>query len=203
MNDPNNELGKFPDGLRAAIKSALDSGERIVWVGRPHPRHYVVQTIPLLLFAVPFTLIPAMMIAPDVGLHIPGVSLGENQSGWFAVPFLIIGVGLLATPFWAVRIARRTGYVLTDRRAIIFDGVRPWTIYTFLHDRLRNLNRTERRDGSGNLIFLKSVEQNSPGNPEPTERGFMAIPNVKQVEELVRRLVEEHGHADPAMPKGP
>jgi hypothetical protein len=197
MNDPNSELVRFPGALRTAIESELDSDERIAWVGRPSPRPFVVDTILLLILAVPFTLFPVIMIAAAAGFKIPGVNVAANQSAWFGVPFLLVGLVLLSTPYRAVRIARRTGYVLTDRRAIIFDGGRRRTIHTFLPDRMRNLTRTERRDGSGGLIFLRSIEHDHSGEIEAAKHGFLAIPEVKQVEALVRRLVEEHGRAKP------
>jgi hypothetical protein len=192
MNDPNAELARLPEGLRKRIESELDVGERITWVGRPGARVSILQSIPLLVFAIPFTLFPAVMIALELGLHIPGVRLGENQSGWFGVPFLLVGLALFYVPVWGRRVAQRTAYVVTDRRGMIFDGVRPDRVYIFLPDQLRNLARTERRNGSGDLIFPQPAAGDSSGKEFPAKLGFEAIPNVRHVEELVRNLVAEH-----------
>ena len=201
MNDPNSELGRFPASLRKRITSELDSGERIAWVGRPHARAYVIPTIALLVFSVPFTVAAVLWMLVAAGFEVPGFEIHPNNlSPWFGLPFLAIGVLLDCTPFWAVWIAHRTGYVLTDRRAIIFNGMYTGTVHTFLPDRLRNLTRKERRDGSGDLLFLRPTwidDDERVGEDRTAERGFEAIPDVKQVEDLVRRLVEAHGRDRP------
>jgi hypothetical protein len=193
MNDPNFELERFPPTLRAKIESELESDEPIVWVGRHNARPYVLQTMLLLVFAVPFTAFAVAWTAEVAGIDVPNFNVPDGFKAWYGIPFILIGLGLCCTPFWAVWIARRTAYVLTDRRAIVFDGLRPYAIRTFLPDRLRDLSRTERSDGSGNLVFLRRPERDSEGDRRLVDYGFMAIPDVKQVEELVRRLVEEHG----------
>jgi hypothetical protein len=37
----------------------------------------------------------------------------------FGVPFVLIGLGMLAAPYWMRRKAQNTVYALTDKRALI------------------------------------------------------------------------------------
>jgi len=201
MNDLNSELDRFPESLRKRITSELDSGERIAWVGRPHARAYVIPTIALLVFSVPFTIGAVLWMLVAAGIEVPRFDIHpKNLSPWFGLPFVLVGLALDCTPFWAARIARHTGYVLTDRRAIIFNGMYTGTVHTFLPDRLRNLTRKQRRDGSGDLLFMRPTgidDDERVGEDRTAERGFEAIPDVKQVEDLVRRLVDEYGRKSP------
>ena len=40
----------------------------------------------------------------------------------FGLPFVMVGVGMLSSPFWLRRRAKRTCYALTDRRAILWEA---------------------------------------------------------------------------------
>ena len=79
----------------------------------------------------------------------------------FGIPFVLIGFGMLSSPYWTMRKARRTAYVLTTARAIIFDGGFSTTIRSFGPDRLTDLRRKQRADGSGDVIFERKLSYDS------------------------------------------
>ena len=57
---------------------------------------------------------------------------------------------------------------------------------------LGHVSRTERADGSGDLVFeeITTYASNSNGGGwQTTRRGFMGIDRVRDVEELVRRTL--------------
>jgi hypothetical protein len=110
------------------------------------------------------------------------------------LPFLAVGIGLIASPIWLRSMARRTLYALTDRRALIWQP--GWfgsaTVRSYTAAGLGHISRRERRDGSGDLVFEEfttySHGSNGPSS-HTTRRGFLAINNVREVEELVRRTL--------------
>jgi hypothetical protein len=110
----------------------------------------------------------------------------------FGVPFILIGLGMLSSPYWLARKAKNTCYILTDRRAIIVDGgvFGSRTIHSFQPERLTAMSRTERKDGSGDLVFEQFTTRQGSGHTT-TRRGFIAIDNVRDVEELVNQMVNE------------
>ena len=59
---------------------------------------------------------------------------------------------------------------------------------TFEPDRLGHLQRRERPDGSGDLIFETQHWRDSDGDRRTREVGFIAVPEVKLVEQMVRAL---------------
>ncbi len=107
----------------------------------------------------------------------------------FGVPFILIGLGMLSTPLWMRRSARRTVYVITDRRAIVIGGAWALHIESFPPSRLTDIRRKQRRDGSGDLIFRTEVSHGRNGRTHESHVGFMAVSDVKGVEDLIRELV--------------
>ncbi len=108
----------------------------------------------------------------------------------FGVPFVLIGLVMLATPLWTHRSARRTVYAVTNRRAIVIRGGRTTSIRSYLPDRLRELHRRERNDGTGDVLFATRFWTDSEGDRRTEESGFLRIDNPKEVEARLRHLAE-------------
>ena len=185
-------LRDLPHGLRSLVEAELDRDERILWIGMPLPWNVARQALPILLFAIPWTGFALFWMAGASGFSIPDFKEGFDFFPLFGVPFVLIGLGMLGAPYWAMRKAKKTVYVLTGARAIVFEGGRSTRIRSFEPDQLNDLRRTQRQDGSGNLIFERRVWRNSDGNHRSSDHGFLGIPDVKRVEDLVRDMVEEH-----------
>jgi hypothetical protein len=118
----------------------------------------------------------------------------ESGGGWtwlfplWGVPFILVGLCMLASPLWARRKAGRTLYVITDRRAIIFEGGWGITVRSFEPQGLTGLKRRQRSDGSGDLILDQKTWRDSDGDPRTKDVGFFGIEQVKEVEDMLRRL---------------
>jgi hypothetical protein len=117
----------------------------------------------------------------------------------FGLPFILIGLGMLSSPLWAYRRAKKTVYVITDRRAITFEG--GWsstTIRNYPPEKLTDIFRTEKRDGSGNVIIARRAWRDSDGDKQTEELGFLRIADVKDVERRLQNLARQA----PATDKG-
>ena len=99
----------------------------------------------------------------------------------------------MTAPLWMPKRIGRIVYALTDRRAIIwepgwFSG--QYTVRNYTREGLGRMYRTDRADGSGDLVFEEFYTQssNSDGNVSTTrnQRGFLGIDRVREVEELLR-----------------
>jgi hypothetical protein len=182
----------LPPDLQAMIVGEIDPGERVVWSGQPIASRLARKSIPIVLFGIPWTAFAIFWVAM--------ASLGAGKANapgpfflfpLFGVPFILIGVGMLTSPFWMRRSARRTAYVLTDRRAIVFQGgLRSIAVRSFEPESLTDLERRQFADGSGDLIFARDVRTGAKGRTNVTEVGFLAIPDVKAVEAEVRALAD-------------
>lgn len=200
---------RLPDDLDARVRSELDRGEQLLWVGQPRPDRFARRAIPIALFGIPFTAFAifwismasfaAMKGVPNAGpLGVIGVCFPL-----FGVPFVLVGLGMLSSPFWAGRKAKRTCYALTDRRAILFDAgmFGSVEVRSYRPAELTKMFRREKADGSGDLIFEEQIQLRSGSHNSRTlrtqDRGYLGIDNVRAIEELVRKaLLSDAGRSD-------
>ncbi|MFM8583230.1 MAG: hypothetical protein ACKOFW_17270, partial [Planctomycetaceae bacterium] len=120
----------------------------------------------------------------------------------FGLPFVGVGLWMLSTPWRVRRDKARTLYALTDSRAIIIDGGRSTTVRSLRPDEIGPLRRSERRDGSGDLILQQLGWSDSKGRTRNSQVGFQNVPEVREVERLVRALIERH-RPFPQLPQQP
>ncbi len=194
---------RLPDELDARVRSELDQGEQLLWVGQPQPRRFARATIPIVLFGIPWTAFAIFWTAMASGLArgggpVPNAGPGALFSICFplwGVPFILIGLGMLSSPFWAGRKAKRTCYALTDRRAILFEAgtFGSVVVRSYRPSGLTKMFRRENADGSGDLVFEEITQVRSTNNGGRTTstqtRGFLGIDNVREIEELLRKAL--------------
>lgn len=191
----------LPHETAALVGAELAAGERIVWVGQPIPGRFARKSIGIVLFGIPWTAF-AIFWMVGAGMGTWSVPAKGEDGGFFQIfrlfplfglPFVLIGIGMLSSPYWMRRKAYRTAYVITDRRALVFDAGswRGTTIRSFEPDRLNDLRRVQNNDGSGDIIFERQWRSNSDGGKQSTDIGFLAIANVKNVEDSIRALISK------------
>jgi hypothetical protein len=137
----------------------------------------------------------------------------------FGIVFVVVGLGMLCSPLWMIHKARTTAYLVTDRRAIIFQGGWSTHVRSFGPSALGQLERREKGDGSGDIILAKEAHYTEghytagyysgtpgrgghyvpgswmPGRWSTKEIGFFGIPQVKHVEQLLRELAARRKEA--------
>jgi hypothetical protein len=197
----------LPVDLDVLVRSELSDGERLLWVGQPRPSRIAYGAIPLVLFGIPWTAFALFWVAMSYTM-----SGGFNQVNGgpapfgvfrffplFGLPFVLIGLGMLSSPYWLWRQAKRTCYALTDRRAILwkagmFGSV---TVRSYGPEALDRVTRTSYADGCGDLVFEEVVTAGTDSEGRRTARtsryGFMAIKQVREVEELLRKSLRSRG----------
>ena len=110
--------------------------------------------------------------------------------------FILIGLLILSSPFWAAKAAKNTVYVITDKRAVIvLKKNSEIEIKNFQPDELRDIDKRIFSDGSGDLIFDRQVSlhhSHKHGTHEHIkETGFFGIPAVNDVQEMLRALAQK------------
>lgn len=176
---------------RALIEGELQPGETIAWTGRPKPRAFTLQTIPLFLFAIPWTGFAIFWVA--MALRATGKHGGSGPGLFFplfGVPFVLVGIGMLSSPLWMKRLARRTIYLITDRRAIVFQRGFSVTTRSYSPEQLQSLTKRVRPDGSGDIIFAATFPMviGQSSNPALIQNGFYSVANFREVERLLLKL---------------
>jgi hypothetical protein len=194
--------------LRRALDAELAGGERIVWLRQPVPWLIWRASLVVLIFGVPWTAFAVFWTLGAAGLI--GKS-GARPSGWWAyifplwgVPFILFGLAMLSSPYWTARAARRTIYAITNRRAIVWlaKGWGKTEVQSFEPKRVLSLTRTERANGSGDLVFEQFRETHG-SSTTTIRRGFMGLSVVRDAEEVLRetllRAYEERTNRAPQL----
>ena len=176
----------LPEAATQAISRALGTAP-VLWSGMPRPRAAVLRWLAIWIIAVPWTGVALVALIPAIE---PSSANAPNQFGRLggAIAFLFVvgGVYMLLSPFFAGRTARRTVYALGPDRLWQIDlkGRSP----PITHDLARVLSteRTERADGSGTLT-LSMGSRDDKGHTLETEKVVLrGVPGVRRLEHLIR-----------------
>ena len=179
----------IPRPLQETVDREIESGERIEWIDMPIPRFFTPVATGAFLFAIPWTAFAIFWICGASGFRLPDFSKsGFSFFPFFGVPFVLIGLAMLSSPLWAYRKAFKTVYVITNKRAITFDGGWSTTIRSYPPGKLQDLYRKEKRDGSGDVIISRRAWRDSEGDRQAEELGFLRIRNPKEIEQMLRKL---------------
>lgn len=174
--------------LNDAVERELESGETVSFIETPQPRFFTTASTGVFVFAIPWTLFALFWVAGAAGFKVPDFKNGADLFPLFGVPFVLIGFAMLSSPIWTYRNAYKTVYVITDRRAISIVGGFRTTIRSFFPDDLGDLHRTQRSDGSGDVIVGTTTKWDSDGDAYSTPYGFLGVKNAKATEDRLRQL---------------
>jgi hypothetical protein len=178
--------------LHSTLVNEIEPGETLVWLDQPNPKAYAWMSLPIILFAIPWTAFAIFWIAGASEFKIPKFHKPWDLFPLFGLPFFLIGLGMLSSPFWAMRTARGTVYAITDRRVLIIQKLFSARIRTVLPHQIGNLSRKQKDDGSGTIQFenLSDTEKRLQNETQKMPLGFYGVSDVKNVERLLRELAE-------------
>lgn len=193
MMPQTSRLRAVPDSLRDFVSREVGRDEEVRWMGQPRPWRYAVGSVPIFLFGIPWTAFAVFWIYGAAGFKVPEFKHGFDFFPLFGVPFVLVGLGMLSSPLWQMRRARRTLYMVTSRRVLIFSGGRTMAVRSIVPEQLSEIQRRERGDGSGDIFFgpsspLHVAASVHPGMAEQFAVAFLGIEDVQRVEQLLREL---------------
>lgn len=185
---------KIPKELRRIIDNELQPGEFIKWIEQPVPRIFTVSSLLVsVFFGIPWTSFAIFWMWGALGFKLPDLRQGfqpEYMFALFGLPFVLIGFAMVSSPLWAWQAARKTVYLVTDKRAISFQGGWSTTIRSYLPEQLKDIYREERADGTGNVIIKIRRWKDSDGDQRSEEIGFMGVRNVRETEKILKQLAQ-------------
>jgi hypothetical protein len=104
---------------------------------------------------------------------------------------LLPGLFLVSSPYWSWRKAKRTYYVITNLRAILFQANcwKGMTVYSYEPSQLTRLRRVQFAEGSGHLFFEPDPTDAGGERASKADLGFLGLGDVKQVADAIDALV--------------
>ena len=184
--------GGRSDLLSGALANELQRGERVIWQGKAIGR-LTATSFSIWLFAIPWTAF-ALFWTGMAGLF---TLFSGNGSGgafdWifplFGLPFILVGIGMLATPFLGPRKAARTMFAITDQRVMRIYAGRQLSVQSLPLAEIGAMERTEMRDGSGSLKI--ELSQGSRGSSASgTSFTLGVVEQVGIAEARIRELMQ-------------
>lgn len=186
---------KIDNSISADFRKFIDrelKDERMLWAGKPDPRTAFIGAIVIWLFAVPWSAFSFAWEAKaihDFILQVPksrGSAGGSFVMVLFGVPFVVIGAAMLSAPWWGARMARRTIYILTDRRLACFTQKhKAITVKSSWPKDMQSIEKTVKTDGSGNIKLSFGSMRDSDGDLVEKSETITGIGNVGELERLL------------------
>jgi hypothetical protein len=186
---PVSNRNRFMDSSAFQIaQSELRPGESLRWAGKPTPLAVALRSTSLLhsAFGIFFTLIPGSM-ALEALMSAPMRKATSNVEWMFVlIPLLIAasGVWLFLTVPRAWLMAHWTIYGITNQRVFISRRFPSHATKSWSFQDLNALDRKDRADGWGDLVFRRDTVAARKGTVTVHE-GFYGIPEVRKVEAMI------------------
>ncbi len=194
MNSPHVKLAPFEQlWLRQLIDPAQ---EQVLWMGRPSKLYRYDGTIDVLLLAcVWFT----CLFGGLVNANPPAGWQTDWRVQLIIFVLLCTSLDIIIFPIWKRFKARHTICVLTNKRAIIqaprILGKPKHLVYPLHPAMLRK--REVHENGSGSLVFDYGWHYSGDHHYHTWPIGFLHIPNVEQVEQLIHQELIKQGQYTP------
>ncbi len=173
----------------------IASGEKLVWAERASPGKLALRRLPIALFGIPF-----------FGFAVFWVTMASKATAdvdgpfqffpLFGMIFVIVGAGMLLSPLWGYAIGMSTTYAITDRRLMILRKFPRQTVESYDPKDIGRIVRHEGAGGRGDVIFREEERYGSRGRVRIQKIGFFGIPEVRRVEEAVRKLKDSADDRD-------
>lgn len=206
------EIGELPRDLQELVLGEVRNDEKLLWSEQPDPNKMILSGIPPALASILVIMFAVVYFQRAYPTIYNAFGLGECPTslsiflffGLFVtlcgILFALVGLLLLTTPFLKKVSALKTVYVLTNKRAICFNKIglihskndfKGYEILTYFPDKLINMQKIVRKNGSGDLVFVEIPIR----IPRPDffisfrKVGFLFIKNVDNVEDLIRKTL--------------
>ena len=176
---------QIPADLREKIDRELGPEEVIHWIDQPIVRFFTPVTLAMLQLGFSFIVFALWQWgASGFGALLWNASM---LAMYFGVQVLLIS---LYASFMTKKDTLKTAYIITDRRAILFEGHSPMTIRSYLPNQLQNVYRQENKNGSGNVVITFHYVRDNEGGKSKESIGFMDIRDPKGAEKFLRELAD-------------
>ena len=184
-----------PTAIAEAVSREL-LGERVLWAASPDRWAYASKYRKTALLGILFA---AFTILWSYGVSHMKAKNGQELPLLYYFPlgslmFLLFGLSLslLLSPLLAAWAAGSTYYVVTERRAIIFEKSPTLNIISFPRSSVAGYDRVSSGGAGESIIFQRITERRGRGT-RVREIGFIGLSEFAGAEQALNKLVEGGG----------
>jgi hypothetical protein len=192
------DLAKLPPEFRARVSQELSAGERVLYAAMPDWRAGLGAGLGIFLFGVGWSAISFTMFALSAAAAFGFMPAETKTPGpgtamafmfvLFLVPFVLVGIACLATPFYIAHRNRFTVHVATDHRVMSVCTRRRSGADSYALDRIIALKRRDWKDGRGNLSIGYGFDKDSDGDARALTLDWGGIADVRRAEAVIRAV---------------
>lgn len=150
------------------IENLLDPGETLVWHGRPDKNHFVRRQYGRCFFAGAF-----------LGLALiwawASLQRGTTVSFFVALLFAAVGLFVVVAKTREIMAARKTRYLVTDRRAVIAVSWKTPDIQSYAPEDIGPIEIKNEKDGAADVLFNHTVAHADFTGLRRAINGFIGI----------------------------
>lgn len=175
--------------LEIALSRELEEGEQVVWKGmklaRVEPKGFLIY-----LFAIPWTAFALFWMAM-AGLFTMGQETDPAAYIFplFGLPFVLVGLGMLAAPFLSFFQRGRILFAVTDKRALKLSLGRELTVNSVPGTQIVENVRRESPDGTGTIDLTLSIDVTGYNGRKSRKMEFGRVDNVFEADKAIRAIL--------------
>jgi hypothetical protein len=172
-----------------AARLEMRSGEKLLWAGRPGALALARVETPKALIGIPFLAFSLFWIfMAGAGSGFSGEPGPVRYFPLFGLIFVAVGLAMVLAPVWGAIKARWTVYAISDRRLVILSSFPVRRVQSFATQDIQGLERTERGNGSGDIVFRREPAWGDRKSSPLKRIGFFGVEDVRTVEDTIRRM---------------
>jgi hypothetical protein len=178
------------------IMACLVPGEKVVWSGRPRPYVFILRGLPNLAYGVTWGVLGAFWYhgAGGIGKY-------SAFEGWWkltpllSVPFILAGLSFFFYPIRLGALARRTWYIVTDRRVFIAETGRSLRRNDSPHLRVFSTEEmappvVQKRSGGLEDVILTKRALVNPHLVPRLDAGFFGVENGEEAARAINLVMK-------------
>ena len=174
-----------------ALAAMLEPGESVAWSMQPRPYVYIVRGLSSIAYGTTWAVLGAYWYHGS-----GGVGRYSAFEGWWrlvpllSLPFILAGLSFFVSPIRLGAQARRTWYVVTNRRVFIAElfAHREPKLRLFSSHELAPPLAVKRIDGLYNLVLTHRAQEGLPHLAPRIEDAFFGLADAEAASEAVRSV---------------
>ena len=173
------------------LAAMLEPGESVAWSMQPRPYVYIVRGLSSIAYGTTWAVLGAYWYHGS-----GGVGRYSAFEGWWrlvpllSLPFILAGLSFFISPIRLGAQARRTWYVVTNRRVFIAElfAHREPKLRLFSSHELAPPLAVKRIDGLYNLVLTHRAQEGLPHLAPRIEDAFFGLADAEAASEAVRSV---------------